>query len=225
VRTRIITTTVLCIMLSGAVACQPADDAKAPTTSIKPTAPAAPTTTASATEAPTTAAPTTSKPAKAKKAAVPNFVGMGLQSAQDKAQEVGFYGLTSHDALGRGRMQALDRNWKVCNQSVPAGTTAATSTTLDFGAVKLEETCPAKEGEAPSTAGGKMPDFTGKSVKAARAALDSSTSITATDATADDRMVLMESNWQVCGQTPSPGAALNGQPVEFKAVKFGEDCP
>ncbi|WP_223830962.1 hypothetical protein [Streptomyces venezuelae] len=209
-RTRMLTTAVLCVTLSGAVACQPSDDSKAPS------APAAPT---------TTAAPTTSKPAKAKKAIVPNVVGMGLQSAQDAAQELGFYGLTSHDALGRGRMQALDRNWKVCNQNPPAGVTTATSTVLDFGAVKLEETCPAVEGEAPSTAEGKMPDFTGKSMKAARVALDSSTSITATDATAEGRMVLMESNWQVCSQTPSPGAALNGQPVEFLVVKFGEDCP
>lgn len=219
-RTRITSTVLLCVMLGGAVACQPADDAKAPATGTPPTSPAAPTT-----PAPTTVAPTTSKPAKAEKATVPNFVGMGLQSAQDAAQERGFYGLTSHDALGRGRMQALDRNWKVCNQSVPAGATTATSTTLDFGAVKLEETCPAKEGEAPSAAGGKMPAFTGKSMKAARAALDSSTSITATDATADGRTVLMESNWQVCGQTPSPGAALDGQPVAFTVVKFDEDCP
>ncbi|MFE3463127.1 hypothetical protein [Streptomyces sp. NPDC059185] len=214
-RTRIITTTLLCVVLGGAVACQPADDAKPPATGAPTKAPAAP----------TTAAPASSKPAKSKKATVPNFVGMGLQSAQDAAQELGFYGLTSHDALGRGRMQALDRNWKVCNQSTPAGTTAATSTVLDFGAVKLEEACPAKEGEAPSTEGGTMPDFTGTSMKAARGALDASTSITATDATADGRMVLMESNWQVCGQTPSPGTALNGQPVEFMVVKFSEECP
>lgn len=214
-RTHIISTALLCVMLGGAVACQPADDAKPPTTSTHTAAPS--------TSTPTT--PATSAPAKDEKATVPNFVGMGLQSAQDAAQEIGFYGLDSHDALGRGRMQALDRNWKVCNQNVPAGTSASTATMLDFGAVKLEETCPAKEGQAPSTAGGKMPDFTGKSVKAARAALDSGTSITVTDATADSRMVLMESNWQVCGQTPSPGAALNGQPVEFMAVKFGEDCP
>lgn len=214
-RTHIISTALLCVMLGGAVACQPADDAKPPTTSTHTAAPSTS----------TPATPATSAPAKDEKATVPNFVGMGLQSAQDAAQEIGFYGLDSHDALGRGRMQALDRNWKVCNQNVPAGTSASTATMLDFGAVKLEETCPAKEGQAPSTAGGKMPDFTGKSVKAARAALDSGTSITVTDATADSRMVLMESNWQVCGQTPSPGAALNGQPVEFMAVKFGEDCP
>ncbi|MFE2048028.1 hypothetical protein ACFXAS_05935 [Streptomyces sp. NPDC059459] len=160
-----------------------------------------------------------------KKATVPNFVGMGLQSAQDKAQEAGFYGLTSHDALGRDRMQAFDRNWKVCSQSVKAGTSTSTDTDLDFGTVKLEEACPAKDEKPPSAEGGKMPDFAGKSVKAVRGALDSGASITVTDASSEDRMVLMESNWKVCSQTPAAGTALNGQPVEFTAVKFEESCP
>ncbi|MGW3866573.1 hypothetical protein ACWEDZ_34600 [Streptomyces sp. NPDC005047] len=168
------------------------------------------------------------KPAPGKNdgtATVPNFVGMGLQSAQDKAQELGFHGLDSHDALGRDRMQAFDRNWKVCSQNVKAGTSTSTDTDLDFGAVKLEETCPAKDEKAPSAEGGKMPDFTGKSVKAARGALESGASITVNDASAEDRMVLLESNWQVCTQKPAAGAALNGRPVEFTAVKFEESCP
>jgi beta-lactam-binding protein with PASTA domain len=155
---------------------------------------------------------------------VPNFVGMGLQSAQDTAQAAGFYALKSHDSLGRDRMQALDRNWKVCFQNVEAGKTVSTDTTLDFGSVKLDETCPAKDGTAPTAAGDTMPDFKGKSVKAARAALDSGTSITVKDA-AEDRFILVESNWQVCSQTPAAGAKLNGQPVSFTAVKFGETCP
>ncbi|GAB7106522.1 hypothetical protein JCM4814A_48360 [Streptomyces phaeofaciens JCM 4814] len=163
--------------------------------------------------------------ADVEKKAVPEFVGMGLQSAQDAAQEAGFYGLASHDSLGRGRMQAFDRNWKVCSQSVAAGRTVSTDTELDFGAVKLDETCPAKDRTAPTAAGGKMPDFKGQSVKAARAALDSGTSITVADASADDRFVLIESNWKVCTQTPKAGTGLNGQPVEFGAVKFGEPCP
>lgn len=157
--------------------------------------------------------------------AVPNFVGMGLQSAQDTAQAAGFYALTSHDALGRGRMQALDRNWKVCSQSIAAGKSVSTDTELDFGAVKLEETCPPKDQPEPSAAGGTMPDFKGKSVKTARAALDSGTSITVKDASSDGRLILVESNWQVCGQTPKAGASLSGQPVTFTAVKFGESCP
>jgi len=165
------------------------------------------------------------KDAGADRKTVPDFVGMGLQSAQDAAQDAGFYSLGSHDALGRGRMQALDRNWQVCSQNIKAGTTTSTDTKLDFGAVKLDETCPDKDQAEPSAAGKAMPKFNGKSVKAARAALDSGTSITVTDASGDDRIVLVESNWKVCTQKPAAGAELTGQPVEFGAVKFGESCP
>ncbi|WP_328223648.1 MULTISPECIES: hypothetical protein [unclassified Streptomyces] len=156
---------------------------------------------------------------------VPDSTGMGLQAAQDTAQEAGFYSLTSHDALGRGRMQAFDRNWKVCSQNVTAGKTVSTDTELDFGAVKLEEDCPAEDQSAPSAASGTMPDLKGKSVKAARSALDSGTSITVTDASGDGRFVLVESNWQVCTQTPEAGAKSDGPSVEFTAVKFDESCP
>ncbi|CAL9653468.1 hypothetical protein SUDANB140_06709 [Streptomyces sp. enrichment culture] len=172
----------------------------------------------SATDAPTnTDAP--------KKTTVPDFVGMGLQSAQDKAQEAGFHSLTSHDALGRERMQAFDRNWQVCSQNVEAGSSRPTDVGLDFGAVKLEEDCPAKDEKPPAVEGGRMPDFAGKAVKAARSALDSGVSLTVEDALPDDRWVLIESNWKVCAQEPSAGAPLDGQPVTLKAVKFGESCP
>ncbi|MGW6738723.1 PASTA domain-containing protein [Streptomyces sp. NPDC055013] len=215
-RTRIITATLLCTALVGVVACQPSDDGESSG------AGATPTTSATVTSRP---ASSDDKPAETERATVPNFVAMGLQSAQDKAQELGFYALTSHDALGRDRMQAFDRNWQVCSQNVKAGTSVPTDTELDFGAVKLEEKCPAKEEKAPSAAGGKMPDFKGKSVKAARAALESGTSITVDDASGDDRWVLVESNWQVCTQSPDAGSALNGRPVTFTAVKFDESCP
>ncbi|XCM28830.1 hypothetical protein ABXI76_05090 [Streptomyces parvus] len=157
------------------------------------------------------------------KVKVPNFVGMGLQFAQDAAQEKGFYSLKSHDSTGRDRFQAFDRNWKVCSQNIKPGKASSTDTTLDFGAVKLDETCPASDKKAPEAAGGKMPNLVGESVKAARGALASGMSITVTDA-AEGRMVLMESNWKVCTQKPAAGAALNGQPVEFTAVKFEESC-
>lgn len=163
--------------------------------------------------------------ASSQKKTVPNFVGMGLQSAQDTAQKAGFYSLTSHDALGRARMQILDGEWKVCSQNIKASTSVATNTELDFGAVKLTETCPAHDQAPPSAAGGKMPNFHGKSVKAARGALDSSTSITVNDATGASRWVLVESNWQVCTQKPAVGTKLNGQPVTLNAVKYGEHCP
>jgi beta-lactam-binding protein with PASTA domain len=157
--------------------------------------------------------------------AVPNLVGKGLQSAQDAAQAAGFYVLTSHDSLGRDRMQVFDRDWKVCSQKPAAGSTVSVDTRLDFGAVKVDETCPARDQSATSAAGGTMPDFKGKSVKAARGALDSSTSIQVEDASGRSRVIILESGWQVCSQTPTPGAKISGQPVTFKAVKFEETCP
>ncbi|WP_432076510.1 hypothetical protein [Streptomyces wuyuanensis] len=159
-------------------------------------------------------------------ALLPDLVGMGLQSAQDKAQSLGFLTLASHDALGRGRNQVLDRNWKVCSQKPHPGT-HPTRTKIDLGAVKLEETCPAQgKGGTPTTASATMPDFTGTSVRvAARRSLDSSTGLRVEDASPDGRIVLVESNWQVCTQEPAPGAPLNGRPVTLTAVKFDEACP
>ncbi|MEU3777560.1 PASTA domain-containing protein [Streptomyces sp. NPDC032472] len=165
------------------------------------------------------------KPGGAKQAALPNLVGMGLQAAQDAAQAAGFFSLTSHDALGRGRAQVLDRGWKVCSQTPGPGGGVDTTTKIDLGAVKLEEECPAKESAPPSApAGGTMPNFIGKSMKVARQALPGNTSITVKDAL-QDRMVLQESNWRVCTQNPPTGTPLTGQPVAFHVVKFEETCP
>ncbi|WP_406408849.1 PASTA domain-containing protein [Streptomyces sp. NBC_01643] len=109
---------------------------------------------------------------------LPDMIGKGLQSAHDQAQAAGFYSLTSHDALGRGRMQAFDRSWKVCSQTPTPGE-HPTDTKVDFATVKLEESCPATdEGAAPQAAGSTTPDFTSKSMKVARQTLDSSMSIT-----------------------------------------------
>ncbi|MGW1145609.1 PASTA domain-containing protein [Streptomyces sp. NPDC002454] len=155
---------------------------------------------------------------------LPDFVGMGLQSAQDKAQELDFFRLTSHDALGRERNQFSDRNWKVCFQSPRPGV-HPTDTEVDFGTVKLDETCPASDrGGEVAEATDTMPDFTGKSANVAREALDSSTSLSVEDASGEDRFVLVESNWKVCSQQPSAGTALNGQPVTLRVVKFEESC-
>ncbi|MFF9639337.1 hypothetical protein ACF1D2_32755 [Streptomyces bacillaris] len=208
---RTLTAALACIAAIALVGCDPAGtDAKPDSSAATP-----------AGETPTSAPVKEKEPVESK--AVPDFVGMGLQSAQDAAQKEGFYALRSHDSAGRGRMQAFDRNWKVCSQNMAAGKVIPTDTVLDFGTVKLEEECPAGDAKNPEVVGGKMPNFVGKSVKVARKTLDSSTSITVKDA-AQDRKVLMESNWRVCNQSPSPGAALNGQPVEFTAVKFEESC-
>ncbi|MFE3994706.1 PASTA domain-containing protein [Streptomyces goshikiensis] len=81
-------------------------------------------------------------PGKTTTATLPHLVGKGLQTAQDEARAAGFLSLKSHDSLGQERFQALDRNWKVCSQTPAGGAKADTGTTVDFGAVKLEESCP-----------------------------------------------------------------------------------
>ncbi|MFE1587530.1 PASTA domain-containing protein [Streptomyces sp. NPDC058737] len=212
------TSSAAALLLTVLTACGPADDTGAdtkPAASPVSTAPVAGSDSSDTSEAPA---------GDESAAALPDMVGKGLQSAQDEAQAAGFYNLTSHDALGRGRNQILDRGWKVCAQT-PAPGTQSTDTKVDFGAVKLEETCPAGGDQAePAEAGSTMPDFVGKSVKVARQALDSSTSITVNDVSGQGRMVLIESNWQVCSTDPAAGAQLDGQPVTIEAVKFGESC-
>ncbi|MFI6525226.1 PASTA domain-containing protein [Streptomyces uncialis] len=156
------------------------------------------------------------------KAKLPDLAGKGLQSAQDQAKEAGFSRLTSHDALGRGRLQALDRNWKVCGQSPEPGTHPK-RTKIDLATVKLAEKCPAKDGELQRTRSTLL-DFRGKSVRAVRQSLDSSASVTVNDLGGKDRSVVVESNWKVCTQKPAPGSAYAGEPVTLGVVKFGERC-
>ncbi|GHF77204.1 hypothetical protein GCM10018790_64140 [Kitasatospora xanthocidica] len=201
----------------GLAACDPKGSAGtgAETTAARPAA-----------GAPSQPAPPSGAPVDAKTATLPDFVGMGLQSAQDAAQSAGFLVLTSHDALGRDRNQISDRNWKVCTQN-PAPGDHPTTTKIDMGAVKLDESCPTQDQGVggPAKAGSTMPDFKGKAVSVVRDSLPGNTSINAKDASPKNRAILVQSNWQVCGQDPAPGAALTGQPVSVKAVKFGETCP
>ncbi|MFC4031783.1 PASTA domain-containing protein [Streptomyces polygonati] len=155
---------------------------------------------------------------------VPDLVGKGLQAAQDTAQAAGFHHLTSHDSAGRSRHQILDRDWKVCSQKPAAGTKVSAGTEIDLGSVKLAESCPRSDRTPPAKAGATMPDFTGKALNTAADSLPSNTSIGSSDA-AGHRVIVLRSNWRICTQKPAAGTRLNGQPVMFTAVKFGERCP
>ena len=116
-----------------------------------PTAPPAPTPTETATVTlpapPTIVYPPTVVPSVVQAPAswtMPNLVGSGLQDAQDAIQELTGFRIaitTSHDATGANRMQIADRNWKVCTQNIPPGATITSDSRIDFGAVKVEESC------------------------------------------------------------------------------------
>jgi beta-lactam-binding protein with PASTA domain len=70
---------------------------------------------------------------------VPNVVGKDLQTAQDTMQAAGLRNLTSHDSTGQGRLQLVDRNWKVTEQSPAAGTKANSGQEIDLGAKKFTD--------------------------------------------------------------------------------------
>lgn len=76
---------------------------------------------------------------------MPDLVGETLQDAQDDIQALtdnAIFITTSHDASGDGRAQLVDSNWKVCTQNVDPGAPITPETEIDFGAVKLDESCP-----------------------------------------------------------------------------------
>ena len=75
--------------------------------------------------------------------AMPDLVGLDLQTAQNAIQGNGVFLSRSHDLLGM-RNQVLDSNWVVCTQSIPVGqqVTGDAEGLIDLGVVKREESCP-----------------------------------------------------------------------------------
>ncbi len=101
--------------------------------------------TSSETPAAVTAASTTPTAPSADSFVMPNEVGQGLQAAQDDIQRVSgnpLFFTDSTDASGAGRLQILDRDWKVCSQNVAPGARVNQDSDISFAAVKLGEACP-----------------------------------------------------------------------------------
>ncbi|MGY1810148.1 hypothetical protein ACI8AF_22505 [Blastococcus sp. SYSU D00669] len=92
---------------------------------------------------PSTVAPTEAPQAPVVNFAMPDFVGMDLQTAQNLVQANGVFLSLSHDLLG-SRNQMVDSNWVVCDQNIPAGqqVTGDVEGLIDFGVVKRGEPCP-----------------------------------------------------------------------------------
>jgi hypothetical protein len=83
--------------------------------------------------------------APAKQWVMPDLVGSNLQQAQDAMQKLTgnpVFITLSHDATGKKRNQVVDSNWQVCSQNVAPGGQITGESTVDFGAVKVGETCP-----------------------------------------------------------------------------------
>jgi hypothetical protein len=138
----------------------------------------------------------------------------------DAAQAAGFSQVTTHDVSGRMRAQVLYNDWKVCLQTPGSGNRPA-STRVDIGVVKLAESCPATDlGLVTVTAGAVMPELRGRSARYAYDVLGSSASVSYQNRSGGVARVLVDSNWEVCEQTPAPGQPYNGVPVTLVVAKY-----
>ena len=157
---------------------------------------------------------------------LPDGIGKVLSYAFDAAQSAGLSNLTTHDASGRMRAQVLYTDWKVCFMTPRPGTVPSSSR-VDFGVVKLQESCPASDqGLVTATAGAAMPDLRGRSARYAHDVLGNRSGISYKTRSGSDALVLVDSNWQVCDQTPKPGQPYNGVPVTLVVVKYTDGgCP
>lgn len=148
-RSRLTVVAGLIVVAAAASACGSGETESDSAASSEPSS-AAPTTPLQQTQSEAPAPPTSTPPPApttpaepAVSFAMPDFVGMDLQSAQDLVQTNGVWFSVSHDLLG-SRNQALDSNWLVCDQNIPAGhqVTGDVEGTIDFGVVKRGEVCP-----------------------------------------------------------------------------------
>jgi len=76
---------------------------------------------------------------------MPDLIGKDLQGAQDAIQSLTaleVWYTDSTDLTGQDRMQVSDRHWVVCTSTPPPGATFTVDTDIDFGVVRIEETCP-----------------------------------------------------------------------------------
>jgi hypothetical protein len=76
---------------------------------------------------------------------MPDLVGQDLQGAQDAIQSLtdsAVWYTDSTDLTGQDRVQVSDRHWMVCTSTPSPGETFTAETEIEFGVVRIEETCP-----------------------------------------------------------------------------------
>lgn len=157
---------------------------------------------------------------------MPNVICMDLQLAQDKGQAAGFTRMMVVDASGLRRRQVNDQDWVVVSQSPPAGTRASARSELVFRALRYGE-----RGAPPipdRTRPGPIPKLTCFDLQEAQDTLQSAGfyKMTSRDASAGRRRQVVDRDWTVTGQTPSPGGTYRkNTEVVLRAVKDGESSP
>ncbi|MEU5986509.1 excalibur calcium-binding domain-containing protein [Streptomyces sp. NPDC047434] len=132
----------------------------------------------------------------------PTFVGRSLEEAKSGARAAG-YDSVSHDASDQDAAQWDADGWKVCFQT-PADEQPGGRPVLDFGVVRIDALCPAKDGDKVPWP--KMPAVTGKTFDEASQVLARTGFRASEPRSAYTDVTLPEdvAAWKVCFQDPRP---------------------
>ncbi|HEY8978538.1 MAG TPA: PASTA domain-containing protein [Streptomyces sp.] len=173
-----------------------------------------------------TATATTTPSVRPKPSGPPSFVGQNLSTAKTAAYDAG-YNAISHDASDDDAGQWDDGNWKVCFQAV-AAKKVGTMPTLDFGVIRNEWPCPAKDGEPIPYP--KMPKVVGQTFAMTSTTLKplAFKAIEVDSAYIDVTLPATADEWTVCFQEPKAGEEIKYPKTTTAYLKVtapGTACP
>ncbi len=159
---------------------------------------------------------------------MPDVVCMDLQLAQDKLQAAAFDNVRSKDGTPYGRRQIDDRNWVVVAQDPAAGTQGDSNTPVMLTALRYGD--PGAPPVYDRSQPGRLPKLTCFDLQEAQDTLESAgfINVSSEDASGMDRAQIIDRNWTVVGQRPSPGPTVaKSTQIVLRVLKDDEPthCP
>jgi beta-lactam-binding protein with PASTA domain len=139
---------------------------------------------------------------------MPDVVCMDLQLAQDKLQAAAFDNVRTQDGTSYGRHPVYDRNWVVVAQDPPPGSRAETNTPVMLTAVRYGD--PGAPPPFDLSQPGRVPRLICFDLQEAQDTLQSAgfDNFSSEDASGQGRTQIVDRNWTVVGQRPSPGPTV-----------------
>ena len=139
---------------------------------------------------------------------MPDVVCMDLQLAGDKLQAAGFDNFHSKDGTPYGRRQIVDRNWVVVAQDPAAGTQGDSNTPVTLTVLRYGD--PGAPPVYDRSQPGRIPKLTCFDLQEAQDTLQSAgfDNVSSEDASGHGRAQIIDRNWTVVGQRPSPGPTM-----------------
>jgi beta-lactam-binding protein with PASTA domain len=159
---------------------------------------------------------------------MPDVVCMDLQLAQDKLQAAAFDNVRSEDGTPYGRRQVDDQNWVVVAQDPAAGTRGDSNTPVMLTALRYGD--PGAPPVYDRSQPGRVPKLTCFDLQEAQDTLQSAGfgNVSSEDASGLDRSQIVDRNWTVVGQRPSPGPRVSkSTEIVLRVLKDDEPtrCP